>query len=114
MADGFDSPERRLGLRFRVRKTPQEKGRKGEIKMARDRDARPHPGSGSGRIKDDASNDTTRYEFKHVAKSHTLHGGYLLGLFKRALREGLEPEYVIYFEDHDITATITLRRGNHA
>lgn len=114
MAARRDSPERRLGLPYRVRKTPQEKGRKGEVKMARDREARVHPMSGAGRVKDDASTDAMQYEFKNVARTHTLRGRDLLALFRRAVQQGKEAEYVVYFEDENLTATITLQRGRHA
>jgi hypothetical protein len=80
--------------------------------MAKDRGARLHPNSGSGRIKDDASSDATRYEFKSVDRAHTLHGQALLDLFRRAVREGKEAEYVIFFKKANITATITMQRGN--
>jgi hypothetical protein len=107
------SAEEDLGLPYRVTKTPQEQGRKDEKRMAKSRGARVHPGSGSGRIKDDASNDTHRYEFKSVRQTHVLQGDMLLGLFKRAIRQDQEPEYVVYFKDADITATINLQRGQH-
>lgn len=110
MADGR-SPEDRLGLGYRVTKTPQERGRDGEKRMARDRGARPHPMSGAGRIKDDASTDEKQYEFKNASRVHTLRGRDLLALFKRSIQQGKEAEYVIYFEDSDITATVTLTRG---
>lgn len=114
MADGGDSPEQRLGLTYKVAKTPQDRGREGEKKMARDRGARIHPMSGAGRIKDDASTDDIQYEFKNVAASHTLKGRDLNALFIRAIRQGKSAEYVIYFEDADLTATITFQRGHHA
>lgn len=79
--------------------------------MAKDRDARPHPMSGAGRIKDDASTETDQYEFKLANKSHTLKGADLYQLFVRAIRQGKEPKYVVYFDSVDITATITLERG---
>ena len=112
MADGDGAPEQRLNLPYRVSKTQQEKGRIGERKMARDRGAREHPASGAGRIKDDASTDETQYEFKNVAKTHSLKGKDLLALFRRAVRQGKTAEYVIYFQEDNITATITLTRGN--
>lgn len=112
MAEGV-SPEDRLGLPYRVTRTPQENGRIEEVKMARKRGATPHPGSGAGNIKDDASNDQTIYEFKNVSRTHTLKGSDLLALFKRSIRQQKEAEYVIYFQQEDLTATITLRRGKH-
>lgn len=111
MADGTGSTEEGLGLPYRVGVTPQVKGRKDEVRMARDRGARVHPNSGAGRIKDDASDEETQYEFKSVRKSHSLSGEALLGLWARAIRRGKNPEYVVYFEAADITATITLQRG---
>ena len=80
--------------------------------MARDRGAREHPNSGAGRIKDDASTETTQYEFKNVSRTHTLRGQDLLALFKRAVQQGKEAEYVIHFQQENITATITLTRGH--
>lgn len=79
--------------------------------MARDRGARLHPNSGAGRIKDDASNDDTIFEFKNVSRTHTLKGKDLLGLFWRALRQGKEARYVVYFEDEDITVEATITKG---
>lgn len=114
MATGGDSPEHRLGLPYRVTKTPQVRGREREVEMAKSRGARPHPMSGAGRIKDDASSEDNQYEFKQAKVSHTMKGKELLDLFRRAVRQGKDPEYVIYFEDADITATITLNRGHHA
>lgn len=112
MADG-ESPEDRLGLPYKVTRTPQEKGRIEEVKMARKRGATPHPGSGAGKIKDDASNDDYLYEFKNVSRVHTLKGADLLALFKRSIQQSKEAQYVIYFEQENLTATITLRRGKH-
>ena len=111
MADGGTDPARRLGLPFDGVKSRQVQGRKAEVRMARDRGAPPHPMSGAGRIKDDASTDDTQYEFKNVLHSHSLRGKDLLALFKRAVRAGKEPIYVVYFEDSDLTATITLTKG---
>lgn len=108
------SVEERLGLPYRVNKTPQVQGRETEVRMARDRGARVHPNSGSGRIKDDASTEEVQYEFKEAQRSHTLHGAALLALFRRAVRMGKQAEYVIYFKQQNLTATITLQRGHHA
>lgn len=99
-----------MNLPYSPRDTPQVKGRKREAKMAKDRGARVHPMSGAGAIKDDASNEDTVYEFKSVKTSHTLHGGALLALFKRAIAQGKTPEYVIEFGDAKIEATLSLRR----
>lgn len=110
MAEGRVDPARALGLPYDGVKTPQVKGREREVKMAKDRGARPHPMSGAGRIKDDASDDQTQYEFKSVGKKHTLDGWALDGLFVRAIRQGKTPIYVVEFEDAQIVATITLER----
>lgn len=111
MADGRITPEERLGLPYAVTKTPQVMGRVKEKQMAKDRGARLHPNSGAGRIKDDASNEDTQYEFKNVRTSHTLKGADLLALFKRSVRLGKQAEYVVHFEDQNLTATINLTRG---
>jgi uncharacterized protein with von Willebrand factor type A (vWA) domain len=92
-------------------KSRQVQGRKAEVRMARDRGARVHPMSGAGRIKDDASSTTDQFEFKNVLKTHTLNGKDLLALFRRAIRIGKNPVYVVYFEDSDITATIHITKG---
>lgn len=110
MAEERDRPGS-LGLPYDVGVTPQVKGRQVEAKMAKDRGARLHPMSGAGRIKDDASSDDIQYEFKNVAKTHTLNGWSLDGLFVRAIRQDKEARYIVYFEDADLTAEITLRRG---
>lgn len=110
MAEG-GSPGERLGLPYAGVKSRQVQGRVAEQRMAKDRGARVHPMSGAGRIKDDASNDEFQYEFKNVLHSHGLRGKDLLALFKRAIRRGKTPLYVVYFEDADITATIHLTRG---
>lgn len=107
-----DDPARSLGLPFDGMKTPQDKGRASERDMARNRGAHLHPMSGAGRIKDDASNDEAVFEFKNVFKSHSLRGTDLLALFVRAVRQGKQPIYVVYFEDVAITAEIRLTKGN--
>lgn len=78
-------------------KTPQEYGKRVEKKRAKERGARVHPGSGSGRIKYDASTTETLYEFKEVAKSHTLKGDYLEEIFVTATRQGKDAIYVVSF-----------------
>lgn len=111
MADGGTDPARNLGLPFDGVKSRQVLGRVAEKKMARDRGARLHPMSGAGRIKDDASNDETVFEFKNVLHSHSLKGKDLLALFIRAIRQQKVPVYVVYFEDSDITAEIHIKKG---
>lgn len=107
----MSSPEERLGLPYQVQKTRQRIGQEAEKSMARARGARIHPMSGAGRIKDDASNEEKLYEFKNVSRTHTLKGRDLLALFKRSIQQSKEAEYVVYFEEEDLTATITFRRG---
>jgi hypothetical protein len=51
------------------------------------------------------------YEIKDANKSYTLNGKELLALLKRANQEMKEAEFVIYFTDSDLTATITITRG---
>ena len=103
-------PARALGLPYDGKRTPQVEGRRAEKRMAKERGARAHPMSGAGRIKDDASDDDTQYEFKQTGKKHTLDGWALDGLFTRAIRQGKTPVYVVEFTDPQIVATITLER----
>src|SRR5689334_4232209 len=91
--------------------TPQQKGRKAEPQMAKNYDARLHPGSGSGRIRFDASNTENLLEFKRVLRSHNLNGPYLNKLFVEATRQGKESLYIVEFTADNIIAEITLRRG---
>ena len=79
------------------RQTPQVKGRKNEIKLAKEYGARPHPNSGAGRIKDDASTDGEVFEFKQANKTHTVNANELEALRKRASREGKDAYYVVEF-----------------
>lgn len=111
MADGGTDPARSLGLPYDGVKTRQVQGSRAEKRMAKDRGARVHPMSGAGRIKDDASTEGEQYEFKNVMHTHSLKGKDLLALFKRAVRIGKEPVYVVYFEDVDLTAEIRLTKG---
>lgn len=111
MADGITDPATNLGLPFKGMKTRQVQGRDAEKKMAKDRGARLHPMSGAGRIKDDASNEESVFEFKNVLRSHSLKGKDLLALFIRAVRQQKVPVYIVYFEDSDITAEIHIKKG---
>jgi hypothetical protein len=92
-------------------KSPQEKGRQAEPRIAKSRGARPHPRSGAGRIKWDASSESEVLEIKHVQKSHTLNGAYLDALYRRATQQGKAAVYVIEFTDAKIEATITITRS---
>ena len=97
-------------LPYDPRITPQVKGRKDEVIMAKERGARLHPMSGAGSIKDDASNEDTVFEMKSVRASHSLKGSTLLDLFLRATKQGKEAQYVVRFNDARIEATITFKR----
>ena len=97
-------------LPYDPRITPQVKGRIDETAMAKERGARLHPMSGAGSIKDDFSTEDTVFEVKSVKSSHTLKGSDLLGLFKRATKQGKTAEYIIQFGDARIEATITFKR----
>lgn len=90
--------------------TPQENGKKVEKERAKYYGARVHPGSGSGRIKHDASNAEELIEFKEVAKSHSLNGNYCNQLYTRAVQQEKEALYVVTFTEANITAEIRLRR----
>jgi len=102
--------EERLGLSYTVNKTRQHLGRIAEKTMAKERGARLHPGSGAGKIKDDASTEDIVYEFKNAKRSHTLTGAALKALYSRAVRQNKLPVYVIHFEDVGLTATVSLTK----
>ena len=70
-----------------------------------------HPRSGAGRIKADASTDHEVIEVKDANKSYTLHGRDLLTVFRVATRSGKSPRFVVYFQDADMTADITISKG---
>lgn len=69
-----------------------------------------HPGSGSGRIKFDGSDETEVMEVKNALTSHTLKGDYLNRLFTHAVQQGKEAVLVIRFERAGIEAEVRLRR----
>lgn len=77
--------------------TPQVKGRKAEKPMAKRYDAKVHPNSGAGRIKNDASNDEDDFEFKLANRSHTITSAELHKLYSDAARKGRGAMYVIEF-----------------
>jgi hypothetical protein len=91
------------------RKTRQVEGRDSEKKQARRHGVRLHPNSGAGKIKDDASDEDRLVEFKDANISHTLNANDLDVLFRRAVAQGKEAQYIILFAN-DLEATITLRR----
>lgn len=59
--------------------------------------ARPHPNSGAGKIKWDASTDQALIEVKEASKSHTVTGALLEKLFRDAVRQNKTAHYVIKF-----------------
>ena len=88
-----------------------KEGEQTERQIAKKRGMRAHPRSGAGRIKDDASDEHTQLEVKDANKSHTINAKELLVLWKRAMQQGKEAKYVIYFKSIDMTATLSLERG---
>jgi hypothetical protein len=70
-----------------------------------------HPNSGAGRIKEDGHTDDFLYEVKDANKTYTLNGKELLTSITRAIRQGRQARWVIYFTAFDITATVILHKG---
>lgn len=89
----------------------QQSGMKSEKKLAKEAGARLHPRSGAGKIKDDASNEETIFEFKEVAKSHSLSGQKLEELLVRAIQQNKTAQYDIVFLDNNLTFRGTIQRG---
>jgi hypothetical protein len=92
-------------------RTRQKDGESTERKIARKKGARLHPRSGAGSIKDDASTDDVQMEIKDANKSYQLKGSELDTLLRRAIQRGKDAEFVIYFTEADVTATIRVTRG---
>lgn len=92
-------------------RTPQQSGDQTEKQIVKKHGGRVHPRSGAGRIKDDGSSADFLFEIKECLHSHTLNGRPLLDIFRRAVQQGKEARYIIYFKHVDLTADITLRRG---
>lgn len=92
-------------------KTPQDRGRDYEKRRAKQEGLSLHPGSGSGRIKHDASDKDRLVEFKSVAKSFTLNGAYLKGLRDQGVRIDKEAILEVEFVEANITAVITIISG---
>lgn len=82
-----------------------------EAKILKERGAMVHPNSGAGRIKEDGHDDIYLYEVKDAVKSFTLNAKDLRATFVRAVRQGLLPCWLIYFNDGDFTAEIRLVPG---
>lgn len=91
--------------------TRQVQGMKTEKEIAKARGARLHPRSGAGRIKDDASTSDKVLEIKDANKTHSIKGSDLAKLHRRASQQGKNAEYIIYFTDDDLTATLTITKG---
>lgn len=51
------------------------------------------------------------YEVKDARKSHKLEGRVLAALQRRAIRQGKNACYLVYFSDIDCTARVTLVPG---
>lgn len=81
--------------------------------ILRDRGMKPHPGSGSGSIAFDGSDDEVLMEIKDANKSFTLIGKYVLRFWQTATRQKKRPVMVVYFSDIDITVDMTFRKGRH-
>ena len=99
-----------LDLPWGVR-TRQEQGLKTEAEIIKKRGGRVHPRSGAGSIKSDGSSEETLYELKDAGKSHTIKGTDLEILFKRAVQQGKDAEYIVYFQNTDICLTGKITRG---
>lgn len=96
-----------LNLPWKPR-SPQMEGMSSEAREAKKRGARPHPRSGAGSIKWDASSEDTLYEMKRVKKSHALNGEYLRSLALSAARQGKQAVYVVTMTDADIEIECTI------
>jgi hypothetical protein len=77
--------------------TPQENGRIQETRIVKSRGGRPHPGSGSGRIRFDGSSEDEVIEAKTAAKTFAMNRSYIATLYDVAVRQGKEPVLVIEF-----------------
>ena len=90
---------------------PSVRGRKSERNFAKQNNARLHPNSGAGKIKNDLSTEEAIIEYKNPTKTHTIKGEELEKLLDNAQRQGKDAHYIVYFEGTDITLHGTLRRG---
>jgi hypothetical protein len=81
------------------------------VKLLKQRGARIHPNSGAGHIKDDGSDDHRLYEIKDARRTHTLNADELRALYVRAVRQGKQAVYLIYFSDQDWTLECRLVPG---
>lgn len=104
----FKPPE--IAMPWSPRSRSKE-GEQTERQIAKKRGMRAHPRSGAGRIKDDASDEHTVIEVKDANKSYTLNAKELLTLWKRAMQQGKDAQFVVYFKSIDMTVNMTMRRG---
>ena len=107
MSDTEEPEELKLPWEVRTR---QREGMSSEKRRAKKDGARLHPRSGAGSIKWDASNDDEIFEYKDVAKSHTLKGELLEALFRDAMQQGKKPVYIVTFKNHNIIVECTIKR----
>ena len=91
-------------------KTPQVKGRENEAPTAKVYNMRPHPNSGAGKIKGDASNADEVGEFKMANKSHTLGADELAKHFRESAKEGKDALYVVEFANGIVLEGYVYRR----
>lgn len=98
-------------LPYAPRDTRQVEGRKTEGRILKALGAVLHPNSGAGNIKDDGHDDHRLYEIKDARKTHTLKADDLRALFVRAVRQGKQAVYLVYFSDQDFTVECRLVPG---
>lgn len=91
----------------------QAEGRKSEKLTLKQRGARAHPGSGSGRIEFDGSTETQLIECKDANRSFTIKGAYIERLWRTAIKQRRQPIMVVYFSDIDLTVEMTIKKGRH-
>lgn len=97
-----------LGLPYKPH-TRQVQGRRTEKKVIKAMGARLHPNSGSGRIKEDGSDEFALYEVKDAGKTHTLSSKALETSWLRATRQSKESIWIIKF-GNGMKATIRLTK----
>lgn len=70
---------------------------------------RAHPGSGSGSIAFDGSDEHTLAEIKDAAKSFTVSLKYVDRLYKTAVRQGKRPVLILQIGPYNINMSIERR-----
>ena len=108
--DREDSSETPFELPWKVRSRSQQ-GLQTEEQIVKKRGGRVHPRSGAGSIKDDGSTEETVFEVKDAVKTHTIKSTDLNTLFRRAVQQGKDAEYIVYFGADDLTLTGKITRG---